>query len=110
MLTSLNVIIFTEVTLVTTASLLSHPARQAYSRTVTSQSEGRTTGVPLIRVVRTVRVIPVFFYISNIIYCLVQRHATSVLVGLVTEVKLAVIRDKTRDSARSTDRKSVSSG
>jgi hypothetical protein len=95
---------------VTTASLLSHPARQAYSCTVTSQSEGRTTVVPLIRVVRTVRVIPVFFYISNIIYCPVQRHATSVLVGLVTEVKLAVIRDETRDSARSTDRKSVSSG
>jgi hypothetical protein len=104
MLTSLNVIIFID----------GHPGDDSVfdqsSRAVGLQSEWRTTAVQLTRVVRTVRVIPVFFYISNIIYCPGQWHATSALAGLVTEVKLAVIRDETRDSARSADCKSVSSG
>jgi hypothetical protein len=101
MLTSLNVTIVTD----------GHPNDDSVfaqsSRAVGLQSEGRTTVVPMTRVVWTVRVIPVFSHFSNIIYCPVQRHATSVLMGLVTDVKLAMIRDETNDSARSTDRKSV---
>jgi hypothetical protein len=104
MLTSLNVIIVTD----------GNPSDDSVfdqsSRAVGLQSEGRTTAVLLTRVVRTVRVIPVFANISNIIYCPVQRHATSVLVGLVSEVKQAVVQDETSDSARNTDRKSVTSG
>jgi hypothetical protein len=110
MLTSLNVIIFTDghpsddsvfaqSSRAVGLQLYGHLSvrRENYSSTIDSRrsdSAGHS----------------VFFYISNIIYCPVQRHATSVLVGLVTEVKLAVIRDETRDSARSTDRKSVTSG